>query len=89
MKTNRYTFSEVFGSLNEGQYAISVEGLDKDTMLSIDQEGWLYIVYPHREYKKYGINIRHGKDSDPTSSYEIRDINEDTKNLLDSLKFVE
>lgn len=62
MELNLLTLGEVFDSLEIGKSAVCIYPEDQGAILSVDNQGWLKIKYPNREYFTYDINIIYGKN---------------------------
>jgi hypothetical protein len=77
---------EMLDRITYGSYAISTKGQSKDTIISVDDENWLFVVYPHREFKTYDHNFkRSDNDKEEKIVWEIRTIDLETATLFDTL----
>ncbi len=85
---NLYTIGEVLDNIKIGEYAVSQDDKDKGSLFSIDQDGWIFGVYPHRKYKRYGINFKF-QDGISEKRWEIRKIDEYFLSEIEGLEFVD
>jgi hypothetical protein len=60
---NLLSLGQAIDALGEekNSVAISIAPIDEGTILMHDEEDWLMIKYPHKEYFTYNINIQKNK----------------------------
>lgn len=82
------TIGEVYDNLREGQYAISNADIDNQAVLAIDNEGWYYMVPPHRKYKRYSIAMKRDQTL-IERRWEIKDQDEFFNTEIETLYFID
>lgn len=93
-----FTLGEVIENLKRDQYAIGVlnqelsdigNSKEEGSIIGVDDEGWMFIMYSYRDYKTHSLNIYKSVDDTHTKCWAIRDMDKDTKRKLDELDFID
>lgn len=82
------TTGEMIDMIKQGDYAISQDSVDRGVVISFDDDGWIYIVHPHRKYKRYGIDMKF-VDGLAEKRWEIKKIDKYFMSEIEGLEFVD
>lgn len=79
-----YSIGEVVDKIEYGYYAVSTLPTDEGTIISVDSEGWIFVIYPGDLYKSRSLSLQK-VDEIENKRWEIKEIDEYVMRFFDAL----